>query len=74
VSSLKNFISQDNLQNQNLLDSGWSSGDKISTGPPLQLFCTIKKLLGLAKDYKKVLLKCKHEMNKTEINKLLNLK
>jgi len=31
-------------------------------GTPLQLFCTIKILLRFAEDYKKVLLKCKHEL------------
>jgi len=35
TTTLRNFISQDNLQSQKLLNSGWSSGNKISTGPPL---------------------------------------
>jgi len=59
--TLKYFISLDNLQSQNLLNSGWSSGDEISTGPHFN-FCTVKILLRFAEDYKKVLLKCKHEL------------
>jgi len=42
------------LQSQNVLNSGWSSGDEISAGPHL--------LFGFAEDYKNVLLKCKHEL------------
>jgi len=44
TSILKYDISLDNLQSQNLLNSGWSIGDEISTGP-LQLFCNIKKFV-----------------------------
>jgi len=36
-------ISVDNLQSQNLLNSGWST----TSGTPLQLFCTIKKFVGI---------------------------
>jgi len=31
TTTLKNIISLDNLQSQYLLNSGWSSGDEIST-------------------------------------------
>jgi len=58
----KNFISLDNLQSQNLLNSGWSSGDEISTGPHFNFSIPLKNLLGFAEDYKKVLLNCKHEL------------
>jgi len=56
TAALKNCISLDNLQRQNLLNSGWSSGNEISTGPHFNIF---KKF---ALDYKKVLLNCKHEL------------
>jgi len=62
TTSLKNCISLDNLQSQNLLNSGWSSGDEISTGPHFNFSVTFKNLLGLAEDYKKVFLNCKHEL------------
>jgi len=62
TTTLKNYISLDNLQSQNLLHSGWSSGDEISTGPHFNFSVPLKNLLGLAEDYKKVLLNCKHEL------------
>jgi len=63
TTTLKNCISLDNLQSQYLLNSGWSSGDEIYTGSPLKIFSVpLKNLLGLAEDYKKVLLNCKHEL------------
>jgi len=63
TTTLKNCISLDNLQSNTYLNSGWSSGDEISTGSSLKLFSVpLKNLLGLAEDYKKVLLNCKHEL------------
>jgi len=38
------------------------SGDEISTGLHFNFSVTLKNLLGLAEDYKKVLLTCKHEL------------
>jgi len=35
---------------------------RISTGPHYNLSVPLKKLLRFAEDYKKVLLKCKHEL------------
>jgi len=52
----------DNLQSPILLNSGWSCADEISTGPHIKFFVPLKNLLGYAEDYKKVLLKCKHEL------------
>jgi len=52
----------DNLQSQNLLDSGGSSGGEISTGPHFNFSVPLKHWLGFAEDYKKVLLHCKHEL------------
>jgi len=45
TTTLKNCISLDNLQSQNLLHSGWSSGDVISTGPHFNLSVPLKNLL-----------------------------
>jgi len=59
---LKNYISLDNLESQNLLNSGWSSGDEISKVPHFSFSVPLKNLLGLAEDYKKGLLNCKHEL------------
>jgi len=44
------------------LNSGWSSGGDISTGPHFNFSVPLKNLLRFAEDYKKVLLKCKHEL------------
>jgi len=44
------------------MNSGWSSVDKIFTGPHFKFSVPLKILLGFAEDYKKVLLKCKHEL------------
>jgi len=55
-------VSLANLQSQNLLNSGWNIGDEISTGPHFKFSVPFKNLLGLAEDYKKVLLNCKHEL------------
>jgi len=60
--TLKNCISLDNLQSQNLLNSGWSSGDEIFTEPHFNFSVPLKNLLGLTDDYKKILLNCKHEL------------
>jgi len=46
----------------NILNSGWSTGDEISTGPHFNFSVPLKNLLGFAEDYQKVLLKCKHEV------------
>jgi len=62
TTTLKNYISLDNLQRQNVLNSGWSSGGKISTGPHFIFSVPLKDLCGFAEDYKKVLLNCKHEV------------
>jgi len=62
TTTLKNNISLDNLQSQNLLNSGWSSGDEISTGPHFNFSVPLKNELGFAEDYKQVLLNCKHEL------------
>jgi len=62
TTTLKNYISLDNLQSQNLLNSGWSSGDEISTGIHFNFSLPLKNLLGFAEDYKKVLLNFKHEL------------
>jgi len=48
TTTLKNYISLDNLQSQNLLNSGWSSGDEISTGPHFNFSVPLKNLLGFA--------------------------
>jgi len=52
----------DKLQSQNLLDFGGSSGYEISTGPHFNFSVPLKQFLGIAEDYKKVLLNCKHEL------------
>jgi len=62
TTTLNKFISLDNLQIHNLLNSGWSSGDVISTGSHFNFSIPLKNLLRFAKDYKNVLLKCKHEL------------
>jgi len=62
TTSQKNDVSLDNLQSQNLLNSGWSSGDEISTGPHFNFSVLLKNLLGFPEDYKKALLNCKHEL------------
>jgi len=62
TNTLKIVISLDNLQSQYLLNSGWSSGDEISTGPLFNFSVPLKNLFRFAEDYKKVLLKCKHEL------------
>jgi len=56
TTTLKNYISLDNLQSQNLFNSGWSSGDEISTGPHFISSVPLKNLLGFAGDDTKVLL------------------
>jgi len=54
--TLKNCISLDNLQSQNLLNSGWSSEDEISTGPhfnfsvPLKFCWDLQLVLMLTKN------------------------
>jgi len=50
----KNFISLDNLQRENLISSGCSSGEKISTGPHFKFSVPLRNLLRFAEDYKKV--------------------
>jgi len=40
--TLKNCISLDNLQSQNLLNSVWSSGDEISKGPQFNFSVPLK--------------------------------
>jgi len=44
------------------LNSGWSSGDEISTGPHFNFSLTLTNVYGLAEDYKKVLSNFKHEL------------
>jgi len=62
TTNLKYVISLDIHQSQNLLNSGRSSGDEISAGPHFNFSVPIKNFLRFAEDYKKVLLKCKHEL------------
>jgi len=47
TTTLKNCISLDNLQSQNLLNSGWSCGDEVSTGPHFKFSVPLKHLLML---------------------------
>jgi len=56
TTTLNNVISLDNLQNRNLLNSGWSSGEVLSTGPQINFSVPLKNVLGFAEDYKIVLL------------------
>jgi len=56
----KNFISLDNLQGQNLLNSELSSEDETSTAHHFNFFVALRDMLGLAEYYKKVLLNCIH--------------
>jgi len=53
TTTLKKYISLDNLQSQNLLNSGWSSVDEISTGPHFNFSVPLKNLLGFAGIIKK---------------------
>jgi len=56
TTTLNIFISLDNLQSQNLLNSGWSGGDEISKGLHFNFFAPLKFFLGFHEDYKNVLL------------------
>jgi len=62
TTTLINYIYLDILQIQNLLNSGWSSRDEISTGPHFNFSVQLKNLLGFFEGYKQVLLNCKHEL------------
>jgi len=53
TTTLQNYISLDNFQSQNLLNSGWSSEDEIFTGPHFNFSVPLKNVLEFAEDYKK---------------------
>jgi len=57
TTTLKNVISQDNLQSQNLLNSAWNSGVEISTGTHFIFSVPLKNVLGFADDYTKIFVK-----------------
>lgn len=62
TSTMKNFVSLNQLENKRLFNSGWSGGSNFNVLNNFNFSIPLKNLLGFAEDFKKVILNCKHEL------------
>lgn len=77
TSTLKNYISLNENESKMLLNAGWSPENNIQHHNGNFNFCIpLKMLLGFAEDYKKIIVKAKHELilirSRTDLNAIIS--